>query len=257
MSTPAVPITPITQVRTAMSDAPNRATDEESVYSDKADVFADEITEIPPEENTLSSQMNVIADEINQNATISESNADDSQTSADDSAVSATASAAAANLVGNWADQTGAAAKPYGVAHDGKTWGLLNNLADVTTSEPGVTADWIETSVNLEYAGPLTGTAELVPKEPFTYDATGGSETKNFPSTLEQGDWYKLSVWDSVNPTTSLNTLTLGRNGHTLLDPDGGELDPSGDGNLRLCIGNFVEMVAISTTELKITDWSL
>ena len=60
------------------------------------------------------------------------------------SAASAAAAAASANLKGTWASQTGAIAKPASVTHNSKVWGLLNNLADVTASQPGVTADWVD-----------------------------------------------------------------------------------------------------------------
>ena len=52
--------------------------------------------------------------------------------------------AAATTYYFAWASLTGALAKPASVSHNGLLWGLLNNLADVTTSEPGVTADWEE-----------------------------------------------------------------------------------------------------------------
>lgn len=50
--------------------------------------------------------------------------------------------AALANFKGAWSALTGAIAKPASVFHNGAFWALLNNLADVTTSQPGVTADW-------------------------------------------------------------------------------------------------------------------
>ena len=68
-------------------------------------------------------------------------------------AVSATADAAAAEAAeantaafasfkGNWSALTGTLAKPASVFHNGAFWALLNTLADVTTSQPGVSADW-------------------------------------------------------------------------------------------------------------------
>ncbi len=50
--------------------------------------------------------------------------------------------AALSNFKGTWASLTGALAKPASVFHAGAFWMLLNNLADVTTSQPGVSADW-------------------------------------------------------------------------------------------------------------------
>lgn len=51
------------------------------------------------------------------------------------------------NFKGDWSAQTGAANVPYSVYHAGMYWQLLNNLADVTTSEPGVTGDWAVTGI--------------------------------------------------------------------------------------------------------------
>lgn len=64
-------------------------------------------------------------------------------TSAAVSAVNASAVAlGAANFKGIWADLTGAISKPASVKHEGRFWLLLNNLANITLSEPGVTAAW-------------------------------------------------------------------------------------------------------------------
>lgn len=73
-------------------------------------------------------------------------NAYESATAADSSKAAAQASeanvAALANFKGTWASLAGALAKPASVFHAGAFWMLLNNLANVTTSQPGVTADW-------------------------------------------------------------------------------------------------------------------
>lgn len=50
--------------------------------------------------------------------------------------------AAMSNFKGAWAGLAGALAKPASVFHNGAFWALLNNLADVTVSQPGMTADW-------------------------------------------------------------------------------------------------------------------
>ena len=61
---------------------------------------------------------------------------------ADDAEDARDAAYSAANFVGDWSSQTGALAVPASVSHDGGVWLLLNNLADVTASEPGQTGDW-------------------------------------------------------------------------------------------------------------------
>ena len=131
----------ITQVITPLPPAPAR-TDPPAVFVPKADAHVASLDQLVTEENTFGEQVNTTQGEIN----TSETNAADSETaaavSAAASAASATNSASSANFKGNYADQSGAANKPYSVAHVGNTWLLLNDLADVTTSEPGQTADW-------------------------------------------------------------------------------------------------------------------
>jgi hypothetical protein len=47
-----------------------------------------------------------------------------------------------ANFKGAWSGLVGALNMPAMVSHSGQRWNLLNDLADVTASEPGVSADW-------------------------------------------------------------------------------------------------------------------
>ncbi len=89
--------------------------------------------------------MNVTVGEINTATAQVTVEKDAAAASAASAAVSADNAALSANLKGEWSAQTGAAAKPYNVVHSGLVWMLINNLADVTTSEPGVTADWLST----------------------------------------------------------------------------------------------------------------
>ena len=76
-------------------------------------------------------------------------NAEDANASAVAGAASMVAAAASevntgalANFKGAWSALTGALAKPASVFHNGAFWALLNNLVDVTASQPGVTSDW-------------------------------------------------------------------------------------------------------------------
>jgi hypothetical protein len=59
-----------------------------------------------------------------------------------------TAAVGAANFKGAWSTLTGALAIPASVSHVGKIWVLLVDLADVTASEPSVTADWLDVSAS-------------------------------------------------------------------------------------------------------------
>lgn len=67
-----------------------------------------------------------------------------SAAAAANSASTATANvAAASNFKGAWGSLAGALARPASVSHAGVVWLLLNDLADVATSQPGVSADWL------------------------------------------------------------------------------------------------------------------
>lgn len=87
---------------------------------------------------------------------------------------------AAANFQGNWTALTGPLAVPASVRHNGEYWMLLNDLANVATSQPGVSADWSVTG-NLRKSGdtmtgPLAqaaGTAAL-PSYTFSGDTNTG-----------------------------------------------------------------------------------
>lgn len=70
-----------------------------------------------------------------------------------DSASAASAAAiAAANYKGLWSSLSGALAIPATVFHNNARWLLLENLANVATEEPGVSAKWAS----------LSGTVELI-----------------------------------------------------------------------------------------------
>lgn len=65
---------------------------------------------------------------------------------------SATIAQASANFKGAWSSLTGAVSRPASVSHNNKFWALLPaSLANITLSQPGVTADWIEITVGISY----------------------------------------------------------------------------------------------------------
>lgn len=63
-----------------------------------------------------------------------------------------------AHYVGQWAGLVGALNKPATVKHGGLFWLLVNNLANVTTSEPGMTNDWTRIPGVTEVATPINAT---------------------------------------------------------------------------------------------------
>ena len=61
----------------------------------------------------------------------------------------ADAARAIANFAGVWTTLSGALTKPATVYHNGLFYVLVNNLANVAVSEPGVSADWLSTGGGL------------------------------------------------------------------------------------------------------------
>jgi len=122
----------------------------------------------------------------------------ESAQAAQQSAVAATNAAAsavgAANFKGIWAALSGPLNKPACVKHEGRFWMLLNNLADVAASEPGVTADWTSLdagSISEEVTS--AGTVNMVVGVLYVIKVAG--VTLVAPATLQTGD--RLAAMDA------------------------------------------------------------
>ena len=111
---------------TPLPDPPQRT--DPANFADKADAFLGALPAFATEANTLATDVNGY-----------KTDAETAQAAAEAAQAVAQTSA---NFKGNWSDQTGAAAIPYSVYHEGNYWQLVSNLADVTASEPGVTVAW-------------------------------------------------------------------------------------------------------------------
>lgn len=106
--------------------------------------FLNALPTMVSEENTLADWMNTTASEVESDATRAET--------------ASSIALSSANFVGLWSNQTGAANIPYSVEHNGITYQLLNNLADVTLSEPGITSDWSEINQKIRVTADVTVT---------------------------------------------------------------------------------------------------
>lgn len=62
---------------------------------------------------------------------------------ADQAAISAASAQSVSNFAGVWSTLTGPLNKPASVFHVGKFWALTENLTNVATEEPGVSAKWV------------------------------------------------------------------------------------------------------------------
>lgn len=135
-------------------------------------------------------------------ADASYSNALDTQASAAAAALDATSTAATAanvaamsNFKGTWASQSGALNKPASVSHNGAFWALLNNLANVTTSQPGVSADWAVVGGAFPVVPINTNTIAA----PWTTYLIYGSCTLTLPAIAGSGQQVGVIVLAGVN----------------------------------------------------------
>lgn len=127
MATSPTPITPLPTPVPQRSDPAN--------FAARGDALMTALPALVTETNA--------AGVVTYNNAVEASSAASTATSAAASASNASAVAlGAANFKGIWADLTGAISKPASVKHQGRFWLLLNNLANIALSEPGVTADW-------------------------------------------------------------------------------------------------------------------
>lgn len=111
-------------------------------FSDNADDWLAYQAPLAADYNSLATYLDDLAIEVDNDAAAAEQSATESANSATESANSAVLSQSSANFKGNWSDLTGTLNIPAVVYHNGINWQLLNNLADVTLSEPSVTDDW-------------------------------------------------------------------------------------------------------------------
>lgn len=124
-----------------------------------------------------------------------------------DSANSAAIAIAAANFKGNWSALTGALAVPSAVYHSSKFWLLLSNLADVTASEPGVDADWLEI-----ITGNVIGPASATNNELFVADGVTGKVMKGGTGlTAVAGAIAGLTGLSGTFPITGVTSINGGQ----------------------------------------------
>lgn len=129
--------------------------------------------------------INDLAENAHTNALSANESATAAQQSALDASNAAAPALAAANFKGLWGDLTGALSKPACVKHNGRFWMLLNNLSDVTASEPGVTADWTSLEAG-EIVQVLTSSGAMTPGVVHVVSVAGITLTA--PPALISGD---------------------------------------------------------------------
>ena len=135
---------------TALPTPPSRQ--DPANFSDRADAF---LGALP----TFATEANALATDVNAKQVTTSAAAITAVSAASAAALSEANAASTANFKGTWSSLTGALNKPATVSHNGTIWALLNNLANVALSQPGVTADWVYVSGS---GAPYTPTTALV-----------------------------------------------------------------------------------------------
>lgn len=164
-------------------------------FNSRADGFLGALPVFVTETNTVAGEVQANATDAAGSAASSSAQAVDAAASASAAAASANTAALTANFKGAWAGLTGALAKPAAVLHNGAYWLLLNNLANVTTSQPGVTADWQPFSPVL----PIAAISAATTAAPFTRYHMTAACTLTVPATPAVGTMVQWSCAQSIS----------------------------------------------------------
>ena len=159
-------------------------------FAPRADLF---LAALP----TFATETNLVASEVNANASTASSQAGIAVSAANAATDAAAQALAAANFKGEWSTLTGALNKPACVKHNGRFWLLLNNLTNVTTSQPGVSADWTSIDAGTPITQAITSNTTAVVG--VRYIIAASTLTLTLPTTgLLKGDYIGIRL--AVNP---------------------------------------------------------
>lgn len=162
--------------------------------ADRATFSARKLEQLRWANNEYSTGSKALADASLANALDAQASAVAGALSAGDAAAQAAIALAAANFNGIWSGLTGALAKPASVFHSGAFWVLLNNLADVTASQPGVSADW-------QVAGgafPVVAINSLTVAQPYKTYLFYGNCTLTLPAITGNAKQLRIIVLAGV-----------------------------------------------------------
>lgn len=133
----------------------------------------------------VSAALGALADNVASNSQISHDNAVTAVQASQIAQDARDAAAGAANFRGLWSTLSGPLNKPASVKHNNRIWLLLNNLADVAASEPGVSGDW--TSGDSGELLQIVNANTAVQAGPVYVAETAGV-TLTLPAVLQPGD---------------------------------------------------------------------
>lgn len=232
-------MTTVTQTITALPSAPNPSAP--ATFNTLAYPFTVAVAAMGPELNTMATQINTVSGEVNTNAT-------NSAASEAAALASKNSAVAASNYAGAWSTLTGALAVPASVQHNGTLWLLLTSLANVASSQPGVTGDWApidQYSITERTSNTILAIADF--GSVIKYTSGTFSQTLTAAATLGNG-WY----FQAANYGTGIITI----------DPNSAELI-NGAATLALQPGHAVVVSCTGTafraivTALTVGDHSV
>lgn len=183
---------------TALPPVPVRG-DAPATFATKANDFVAALPTLRTEINNAGTYFDGINASVAANKTAAETAEANAETAEANTLLLEATVLATANFKGSWGDLTGALNKPSSVENNGSVWLLLNNLADVTLSEPSLSnPDWV-----IAYATPNISsvTVELTAN-------TNGITAGNVVELVSTGGQNVQNIYHCEAPTIgSLVTL--------------------------------------------------
>ena len=162
-------------------------------FAARADLF---LAALP----TFATETNLVASEVNANVSTASCQAGIAVSAANAATDAAAQALAAANFKGEWFTLAGALNKPACVKHNGRFWLLLNNLSNVTTSQPGVSADWTSIDAGTPITQVITSNTTAVVG--VRYIIAASTLTLTLPTTgLLKGDYIGIRLAVDPSPT--------------------------------------------------------
>lgn len=173
----AASITPFPSTPPSKADPAN--------FADRADAL---LGHLP----TFVSDANALAAAVEADATDAEDAAAAAASAMAAAELASEAALASANFAGPWASLVGALSVPAAVSHSGRWWMLLQDLADVTTQEPGAAPTyWADIqalgSGGASQSGSITLTATSAAVQSVTPTGYGQSATLPDATTMSEG----------------------------------------------------------------------
>lgn len=223
--------------------APNSATDP-NTFNDDANQWAADLIPWTQQVNALATGADLVATEVDADATAAAASEANAAASASAALTSQNLAAASADFKGAWSSLTGALNKPATVFHNGSFWALLNNLANVTTSEPSVTnSDWQFIS-GTRWQQTRTASFTVPVNSMQAILATGSPVDATLTASVPDGSFFAVA-----NSPASTQTVRLLNAGYTIRSSF--KTITSSD-NIVLAAGQTIYLRAISPTILEV-----